>query len=172
MVSALVLYASSYCCTGKRHNLVQNAAILPAADGCPFFHSGRVFANESVASSPFPAMFSLLSVVLFICFLLSHLIRAIEVAPDSDCSGICINDPAADPSSIHPSFTTSSHVLCNDWELYGSNADDKGKKFKSCLECESTSTHSDRSSGENDVYWFLCEPLLSLCGLRKPLQLI
>ena len=87
------------------------------------------------------------------------LLLAVEVTPDSSCSIMCMKDPGLDPSMTDFSHTFATDVACNDWELYGSNASEKGQRFMACLECESTSTHNDPRTGENDVYWFLCEPL-------------
>ena len=93
--------------------------------------------------------------VLLVPFLYRH-VGAIEVAPNSDCATLCMNNPSSDPALTESSNTVSTALACNDWELYGDNATTKGTKFKNCLECENGSTHFDADTGENDVYWFLC----------------
>ena len=93
----------------------------------------------------------------------SQFTQAVEVAPNSLCSGLCDNHPNSDPSNQNSSWTLQDDVVCNDWEIAGANSSITGRKFKDCLLCESNSTTHDATSDENNVYWFLCQltPLLS-----------
>jgi hypothetical protein len=73
--------------------------------------------------------------------------QAIEVTSNSACSSTCGGG-----------LTYSTDLTCND---DGYNNTDVGRKMDPCLTCESTSTASLPSDGndtaKNDLYWFLCK---------------
>jgi hypothetical protein len=73
--------------------------------------------------------------------------RAIEVTSNSLCYATCGGG-----------LTFSTDLTCND---DGYNNTDVGRKMDACLTCESTSTASLPSDGndtaKNDLYWFLCK---------------
>ena len=98
---------------------------------------------------------SFLILLLSICVL--RAVHAIEVTPNSDCASFCITDTRLDPSSTLASSTQTGDLVCDDWELDGPNSTQKGRTFHDCLQCESNSTAVDKTSKENDVYWFLCK---------------
>ena len=79
---------------------------------------------------------------------------AIEVAPNSGCAPLCLDSPNGNASDAFASSTQVSDLTCYDAE-YDLTA--TGRKFKSCVTCESHSTTVDDASGEHDLYWFLCE---------------
>ena len=63
-------------------------------------------------------------------------------------------------------LTFSTDVTCND---DGYNNTDVGRQMDACLTCESTSTASLPSDGndtaKNDLYWFLCkDPIKCTCS--------
>ena len=99
-----------------------------------------------------------LTVSLIWSFALFPLNRALEVAADSRCAPLCVNEAGSNVSDIYSSGTYFSELACNDWELSGPNSTGVGKKWVDCLNCTSTSTQHD--SEANDVYWFLCKLLL------------
>lgn len=103
-------------------------------------------------------MRSLKHVVIVITLTTVKRILGIEVAPDSNCSSLCIDQLGADESSPYTSTTIGSMLVCNDWELTGPNTTATGEKWRSCLGCESMSAYYDPVSKENDVYWFLRKP--------------
>ena len=73
--------------------------------------------------------------------------RAIEVTSNSPCSSTCGGG-----------LTYGTDLTCND---DGYNNTDTGRKMDACLTCESTSTASLPSDGndtaKNDLYWFICK---------------
>lgn len=77
--------------------------------------------------------------------------RAIEVTSNSPCYSTCGGG-----------LTFGTDLTCND---NGYNSTDAGRKMDACLICESTSTASLPSDGndtaKNDLYWFLCKGALS-----------
>lgn len=88
------------------------------------------------------------SLLMFAIFLLSlHGAHAIEVTSNSACYATCGGG-----------LTYSTDLTCND---DGYNNTDVGRKMDACLTCESTSTASLPSDGndtaKNDLYWFLCK---------------
>ena len=83
-------------------------------------------------------------------------VEALEVAPNSVCSPICDDQISGNVSDIYASTTFTGDIVCQDWEIAGSNSSAYGRKWKSCLTCESMSTHTDDASGESDVEWLLC----------------
>ena len=87
------------------------------------------------------------------------------MTPNSNCSSLCDDSISDDPSLYSSSSTQPSNFYCSDWELSGLNSSAGGRKWMTCIECESTSSHYDRGSTENDVYWFLCNSLDSM-GLK------
>ncbi len=94
-------------------------------------------------------MFFLALLILF-----SAGVRAISNTKNSPCTNACGS-----------SQTDFSELNCND---DGFNTTEKGRKMKSCLECESTSTTTSSSSTtESDQYWFICEFRQSLYIRRK-----
>ncbi|KAL9580369.1 MAG: hypothetical protein Q9212_004536 [Teloschistes hypoglaucus] len=82
-------------------------------------------------------------------------VYALEVSPNSPCFSVCVDDPKANPAFWNSSTTTTSDLVCNDWELVGPNATSSGRLFHDCMLCEEKSTNHDTSSNENDQYWFL-----------------
>lgn len=52
---------------------------------------------------------------------------------------------------------STNEVVCEDYQLAGPNSTIEGKKWKDCLTCELSSTAVDPSSGEIDIYWFICK---------------
>lgn len=101
----------------------------------------------------FPAI--MISIILSLLLLSLNPVRSVEVTPNSQCSSICINQPNANLSDRNASSTQPYQLVCNDWELEGPNSTVDGRKFHSCLACESISTAYDEETKENDVYWFL-----------------
>ena len=101
-------------------------------------------------------------------FLYFLTIFAIEIAPNSVCSPLCVNYPPANTSSPGSSWTRPPNLVCLDSDLIGSNATPGGLIWKSCLSCESTSAHHDDTTGENDVEWFLCMQKIPFMAGYKP----
>ena len=95
------------------------------------------------------------SCTLAVLLLLISAARAIEVTPNSLCATLCNNYYFSDPSVDH-SWTLSPDVPCDDWEIVGSDSTIRGRKWKNCLSCESTSNATDAKTQQNDVYWMLC----------------
>ena len=83
-------------------------------------------------------------------------ISGLEVAPNSNCSLLCMTDPSFNSSNPGSSFTHTDDLVCNDWELSGPNSSETGRKFLSCISCESTGSHFDQTTSESDIDWFLC----------------
>lgn len=82
---------------------------------------------------------------------------ALEVATDSPCGPICIDQPGGNISDWVVSSTQTGDVLCHDSVFGGANMTAEGSKWRSCLECELASDYWDsKGSGENDAYWALC----------------
>ena len=83
-----------------------------------------------------------LAVALFVT-----IARTIEVTSSSSCLSTCGGG-----------LTFSTDITCSD---RGYNNTDIGRKMQACLECESTSTASLPSEGndtaKNDLYWLLCK---------------
>lgn len=100
----------------------------------------------------FLAVFLIFSSTLFNCG------YALEVAADSKCAPLCVDQPTSNVSDIYSSGTAFGDLVCNDWELSGPNSTGIGKKWVDCLSCTSQSTKVDYEA--NDVYWFLCKLLL------------
>ena len=94
--------------------------------------------------------------VLNIALLGFGVVRALEVTTSSECSSLCMDEPQDDPSDTTSSNTYPSDLVCNDWELLVVNSTVLGQKFNECLTCEGSSTAYNVTSGENDVFWFLC----------------
>jgi hypothetical protein len=88
------------------------------------------------------AIFTLATFLLFVICC-----RAIEVTSNSNCYSTCGGG-----------LTFGTDLTCND---DGYNNTDVGRKMDACLTCESTSTASLPSDGndtaKNDLYWFLCK---------------
>jgi hypothetical protein len=83
--------------------------------------------------------------------------QCLEVTNTSLCAGTCNG----------PSLTFSDDLSCSD-EAYWNTAN--GVTFRNCLECESTSVavSGDTSTPQNnDIYWLLCESLLSRTPREK-----
>ena len=102
---------------------------------------------------------------------LLNLVVSLEVAPSSECAQRCMNDPNADFTDHVASSTQPADVVCNDWELGGANSSNRGRKWKDCVTCESTSTaHGETTADETDTYWFLCKffgiEMLIDCALK------
>lgn len=100
---------------------------------------------------------------------LLRFVLLLEVTPDSVCGSLCDAKIAngADSSDSQITTTSSSDLVCNDYEYDGSNATEVGHRFKDCLSCELSSTATDAKSNENDVYWALC-----MCQLFMTVQLV
>lgn len=100
---------------------------------------------------------------------LLHFVLLLEVTPNSGCSSLCDAKIAkgADPSDSRITKTSSSDLVCNDYEYDGSNSTEVGRRLKDCLSCELNSTATDAKSNENDVYWALC-----MCQLFMKMQLV
>jgi hypothetical protein len=83
---------------------------------------------------------------------------AIAVAPGSDCGLYCTSPPSGvflnSSAPALASSTLPTDVSCIDSD-YVSTA--RGKRFRDCVACESTSMRVDGKSGESDLYWFLCQ---------------
>ena len=75
---------------------------------------------------------------------------------DSPCFNLCKGDLIVYPPNENAIATQPWDIICDDWELAGSNSTVLGRKFKSCLECESTSSFYDSSTNVGNLYWFLC----------------
>ena len=98
------------------------------------------------------------TVIPVISLSLLNLVVSLEVAPSSECAQRCMNDPNADFTDPIASSTQPADVVCNDWELGGANSSNRGRKWKDCVTCESTSAaHGETTADETDTYWFLCE---------------
>lgn len=98
-------------------------------------------------------MFRLL--FISVIFYIFPLIQAIEVESNSPCHSTC-----GAPS------TPAGALTCQD---NGYNTTNDGRKMQACLECESTSTISNPSNGNDtgkaDLYWFMCKWLVSIVPL-------
>lgn len=81
---------------------------------------------------------------------------AVEVTPSSKCSSLCLNNIQDNPALKEPSSTQEWDLVCDDRELDGPNSTVRGRRWKDCLTCQTTSTERDSRTNENDVYWFLC----------------
>ena len=105
-----------------------------------------------------PFLYSLLIRVFIASYLCSLFIwpavQALEVAPDSPCSPLCLDNPkGGNASDTFASTTQEGDLICLDSE-YASTP--RGRKFVQCLQCEgqSRATHSNT---ESDLNWFICE---------------
>lgn len=103
----------------------------------------------------------------FIVYLLCSLISysdAFCVNKNSTCLDLCQGDRPFDLNSDYSRDTFPWDIVCDDWELVGPNSTISGRKFRSCLTCESTSSIYDPSTNIGDVYWMLCraKPFLFL----------
>ncbi len=74
---------------------------------------------------------------------------AIQVAPNSPCASLCINDASLDVSDPNSSTTTNADIVCADAD-FGRTA--AGKKWTACMGCLQNSTHVQGS--ESDQAWF------------------
>lgn len=125
---------------------------------CVFFFSSSEFAAS--LSSSLPAVVPYVTMSFFFFFLSFYILNSVhgvEVTPNSDCASFCLPSPNLDPSLDLSSTTQTRDLVCNDWELDGPNSTRVGRLFHDCLQCESNSTAVDKSTKENDVYWFLCK---------------
>ena len=94
--------------------------------------------------------------------------HALEVTGGSVCGPACIDDISENPNFSSSSHTISGDLVCDDWELDGPNSTVRGRKWKDCQGCLSTSTAQNEADKENDVYWFLCRFLdVSVCFKPK-----
>ncbi|KAF2796296.1 hypothetical protein K505DRAFT_323394 [Melanomma pulvis-pyrius CBS 109.77] len=108
-------------------------------------------------ASASPSFSSLLA--FFFVVAISKLASAIEVTVDSPCSTFCIDSPSANASDPISSATFSRDLSCLDTDYNGDNSTAVGRKFRTCVVCEQTSSATGKGvegeGNENDVYWFL-----------------
>ena len=90
-------------------------------------------------------------------------IYALQVAPNSQCASVCLDDSNQDKSDPGTSNTQGSDVICRD-KNYATSI---GQKYKKCVECLQSS--SDKSQSESDLQWFLCTWIFKVNGMSKPL---
>ena len=88
--------------------------------------------------------------------LLIRVARPLEVTPNSPCSPLCLNNIQDKQNDRIASYTLADNVPCDDWEIVGPNSTVRGRKWKDCLSCQTTSDAIDSGARENDVYWLLC----------------
>ncbi|KUI71040.1 hypothetical protein VM1G_07201 [Cytospora mali] len=92
--------------------------------------------------------------VRFSCLLfavaLPYIVLALQVAPNSPCSSVCIDSSTLDESDPNSSNTVASDIVCDDVDFTSTS---NGTKWKRCMTClqNSTFVHGD----ESDQYWFL-----------------
>lgn len=92
------------------------------------------------------------STYILLAFILPYNILALQVAPNSPCSSVCIDSTALDASDPNSSNTEPSDIVCEDADF--TNTVD-GSKWKQCMSCLQNSTFSQGS--ESDQYWFIRE---------------
>ncbi|KAH7152353.1 hypothetical protein B0J13DRAFT_548196 [Dactylonectria estremocensis] len=96
--------------------------------------------------SPLPCLVLPLALLL----VLSPVVNALQVTPNSPCASFCLASSGLDRSDPSASFTDGDEIVCGDDAFADST---KGKKFQQCLTCLQD---SDFSRGEeNDQDWFL-----------------
>lgn len=88
---------------------------------------------------------------LLLAAVLPFVLRALQVAPNSPCSSVCVDSSTLDLSDPNSSNTVASSIVCEDAD-FTSTSD--GKKWKQCMTCLQSSTFVQGS--ESDQYWFLC----------------
>ncbi|ROW11660.1 hypothetical protein VPNG_05600 [Cytospora leucostoma] len=93
---------------------------------------------------------AVLSFRLLLAVALSYVVLAVQVAPNSPCSSVCIDSSTLDESDPNSSSTTASNIVCDDGDFTTTS---NGTKWKQCMTClqNSTFVHGD----ESDQYWFL-----------------
>lgn len=110
---------------------------------------------------------AVLSLRLLLAIALSYVVLAVQVAPNSPCSSVCIDSSTLDGSDPNSSSTTASDIVCDDGDFTTTS---NGKKWKQCITClqNSTFVHGD----ESDQYWFLCKsrPCLPGNGVKYPTE--
>ena len=84
---------------------------------------------------------------VFLLFVAST--RAIQVAPNSPCASLCIDDSSLDVSDPNSSSTTNTDITCDDADFASSAA---GQKWTRCMGCLQNSTFSQ--GVESDQAWF------------------
>lgn len=90
------------------------------------------------------------STYILLALVLPYNILALQVAPNSPCSSVCIDSTALDASDPNSSNTEPSDIVCEDADF--TNTVD-GSKWKQCMSCLQNSTFSQGS--ESDQYWFI-----------------
>lgn len=83
---------------------------------------------------------------------LPYIILALQVAPNSPCSSVCVDSTTLDLSDPNSSNTGTSGIVCEDADFINTS---DGKKWDQCMTCLQDSTFVQ--GGESDQYWFLCE---------------
>lgn len=94
--------------------------------------------------------------IVYVLYSLITYSDAFCVNKNSTCLDLCKGDRPFDPND----FSTDTYpwdIVCDDWEVLGPNSTISGRKFKSCLSCERTSSIYDPSTKIGDVYWLLCK---------------
>lgn len=81
---------------------------------------------------------------------LPYVLLAIQVAPNSPCSSVCVDSTTLDLSDPNSSNTLASDIVCEDADFTSTS---EGKKWKQCMTCLQSSTFVQGS--ESDQYWFL-----------------
>ncbi|ROW06119.1 hypothetical protein VMCG_04649 [Cytospora schulzeri] len=87
---------------------------------------------------------------LLFAAILPFVVLAIQVAPNSPCSSVCVDSTTLDLSDPNSSNTVASGIVCEDAD-FTSTSD--GKKWDQCMTCLQSSTFVQ--GGESDQYWFL-----------------
>lgn len=90
--------------------------------------------------------------LLLLSVALPYVVFALQVAPNSPCSSVCIDSSTLDESDPNSSTTLAADVVCEDVGFTGTS---NGTKWKECMTCLQSSTFVQ--DDESDQYWFLCK---------------
>ena len=121
---------------------------------CPILFSQRASFFSSSLYLPIMIIRHLRSTNYLLYFLITYS-YSYCVDKNSTCLDLCKGDQ---PYSGAYTDTYPWDIVCNDWELVGPDSTMLGRKFRSCLSCEKTSSSYDPSTKIGDVWWMLCRP--------------
>ena len=89
-----------------------------------------------------------------VLLLLLGLVGALQVTPGSSCATFCLDHERTNAFDHRFSTTNSSDIACEDLDF---STEEKGIKFKACLECLAKSKKVDEEEEESDLHWYLCK---------------
>lgn len=92
------------------------------------------------------------STYILLALALPYHILALQVAPNSPCSSMCIDSSGLDVSDPNSSNTAPSDIVCQDADFTNTHI---GSKWKQCMSCLQNSTFTQGE--ESDQYWFIRE---------------